>query len=224
MKTLIAKPLVAIASWWLDDTIEVEKLHTWMREAAASLSTQAGLGDRASHDLALANEKVKANDAIASWPKCDATPGNAQFNTTLEDAIGWYLACNGEPAIVKGVLAMGSGAHLDLLTQHRDEQAVDEFVWRSMDRILRHVEVKRRDCLTKLSPAGSAEQATLERLDIAILFSRVAVRDNDIRFLNAAMKINDWSFKACGRASVSVRARYLLSLAEQESAAKEMLS
>ncbi len=224
MKVLIAKGLVAAASWWLDDTVEVAKLYGWMRTAAKNLAEDAGISERARRDLAQANRLVTADSSVADWPTSIEAHDTSDHEPSLDDSLAWMNGLEGKPAIVKGVLAVGAGEHLGTLSQHRDRAGVDDFVWLSLDRILRHVEVKRSACLEKTAPTHSTERVTLERLDTAILFSRVAKRDNDIRFLNAALKLNDWSFKPCAYGSDDVRARYLLSLAEQESAAKEMLS
>ena len=59
---------------------------------------------------------------------------------------------------------------------------------------------------------------------MAILFSREARRSGDLRMLNAALKLNDWAFPTHRRLPPSPRlARFLLSLAEQERAVRELL-
>ncbi len=64
----------------------------------------------------------------------------------------------------------------------------------------------------------------MEWLAIAILFARAARRRGDLRFLNAALKINDWAYSPHRRIRPGPRrGRYLLSLAEQEMALAEAL-
>jgi len=61
-------------------------------------------------------------------------------------------------------------------------------------------------------------------LSVAVLFARAARRRGDLRFLNAAFKLNDWAYPVHRRIRPGPRlARYLLSLAEQETAVSEEL-
>ena len=94
-----------------------------------------------------------------------------------------------------------------------------------MENLLRHVEVKRRQALRKFSPILSIEAQCLERCDVSILFSRFARRRGDLRFLNAALKMNEWYLKEVRSLNMDmVQVRLLLALAEQELSARELLA
>jgi hypothetical protein len=61
------------------------------------------------------------------------------------------------------------------------------------ERLLRHVEIRRQTALSfpaaaRLSPG----QARLERLRFTLACLEIAVGCDDLRFLNAALKLNDW--------------------------------
>jgi hypothetical protein len=87
------------------------------------------------------------------------------------------------------------------------------------------VEVKRQNALRKFSPILPTEAQWLERCDVSILFSRIARRRGDLRFLNAAFKMNEWYLKELRSLNMdTVQVRLLLALAEQELSAGELLA
>lgn len=94
-----------------------------------------------------------------------------------------------------------------------------------MEKTLRHVEVKRRQCfVTSESPRLTHTQLWNKRHEIAILFCRYARLHNDLRYLNAAFKLNDWAFKRYQHSRPSeAKTMYLAALQEQELAAQELL-
>jgi hypothetical protein len=92
-----------------------------------------------------------------------------------------------------------------------------------MERLLRHVEVRRKDSLPT-HPTHSDQDRQLIRHDIALCFVTAARRWDDVRFLNAALKLNDWSYRSYrGRAIMPSLSRYLLALTECELALREVL-
>jgi hypothetical protein len=90
-----------------------------------------------------------------------------------------------------------------------------------LEKLLKHVEVKREHALQKFTQKIPAEQQWLERCDISILFSHTARRWHDLRFLNTALKMNEWYINELGRTSSDLcAARLLIALAEQELSAR----
>jgi hypothetical protein len=116
----------------------------------------------------------------------------------------------------------GAGAALiSLLERPAEDRTFD--LDGILESLLRHVETRRRAGLRLLS-AREGGDPWMEWLAIAILFARAARRRGDLRFLNAALKINDWAYPSHRRIRLGPRlARYLLSLAEQETALAEAL-
>jgi hypothetical protein len=74
-----------------------------------------------------------------------------------------------------------------------EDTACAEALSDASERLLRHVEVRRQTALSfpaaaRLSPG----QARLERLRFTLACLEIAVGRDDLRFLNAALKLNDW--------------------------------
>ncbi len=118
---------------------------------------------------------------------------------------------------VRGVLRPGCARFLDFVSSTGPQANA------LMERLLRHVEVKRQKALRKFAPELSAEAQWLERCDVSVLFSHYARRRHDLRFLNAAFKMNEWYLKESRGESDAVQARLLLALTEQEICAGELL-
>lgn len=134
----------------------------------------------------------------------------------------WFEALPLGKVVSRGRIHPGVGRALlaRLETQPRARrQATDP----ALESLLRHVETLRERSLRTDPPLDRAA-AWLERHDVAILFARAARRRRDLRLLNAALKLNDLSFRAHRRAAPGApAARYLWALAEQERAQAELL-
>jgi hypothetical protein len=180
------------------------------------------LSSRALSDLALAEKclaEVKLIDAppmYASNPEDDAG--------LLKSARAWSVSLTPRGVLDCGRFAVGAGAFLDVL---HAQGSIDEqvFALAQAERLMRHVEVKRDLALLHSFPESGRGEMILERLDVAILFARIAMRRRDLRFLNTAFKMNDAYLKQFGRVRLAAdrRVRFLLSLAEQERAAGALL-
>lgn len=135
----------------------------------------------------------------------------------------WRRSLCSKGVLENGRFAVGAGSMLDVL----DRFGADEerrFAESQCDRLLRHVEISRRHCLTRSLPALSRPALLLERCEVAILFSRLAVRHRDLRYLNTAFKMNDWFLhRRLDSWAPMQRGRIMRSLAEQEFAAEALL-
>jgi hypothetical protein len=135
----------------------------------------------------------------------------------------WMAFLKAHTVIEKGIYFVGGSNildHLDEFNERKNKRLIDN----NLEKMLRHVEVKRRKSLASFSNDLSPSQIWLERYDTSILFSRFARRHNDLRFLNAAYKLNDWFFKEkAGRDTIECQARFVLALCEQETSSKELL-
>jgi hypothetical protein len=171
-------------------------------------------------DLALAARHLAGLEWIDSPPSTTNLPDPK--DDRLPQAREWRAALPKGGVLEGGSFAAGAGVLLDVL----DETGSDEergFALAQAERVLRHVEVKREHSLAHASPGVEPARLIVEKHGVAILFTRVALRHRDLRFLNAALKMNDWSLKRSGGAGPEQRARFLLSLAEQESAMRALL-
>ncbi len=118
----------------------------------------------------------------------------------------------------------GLASALDWMDAHGSaDQKAFAALW--LEKLLRHVEVRRKSCLPVLTASVFADQLWLERHAIAALFCRVARRHHDLRFLNAAFKLNDWAFTdPQSKSSPALLSAFLQALEEQETAARELLT
>lgn len=134
---------------------------------------------------------------------------------TMPELRAWIGALpKGQVGSLQGILP-GSPARLhDLLLA--DLELERPALLHNLEYLLRHVEVKRRASLA-LDPPAAAPQVHLERCAASILFSQAARQLADLRFLNAALKLNDWEFQAHRRLAPGPQLwRYLLALAQAE--------
>lgn len=155
------------------------------------------------------------SDRAAAYPQ----PGAAE-------AQRWLAGLPERKALVKGRLAAGSGVMLDALAEAGI--APDE-VTANLERLLKHVEVKRQAALSLLTTDAPPLQIWREKQAVAWAFSRHARRSGDLRYLNAALKLNDWSYRRLLRFTGRLHRKgewlavYLTALAAAEEAATEML-
>ncbi len=124
--------------------------------------------------------------------------------------------------LIKNGLKMNTGLILDWYLQNgtNDEQIL---VKQIAEQLLRSVEIKRKSSL-KPDPPVSAMETWREKQSIAIFFSHMAVKQKDLRFLNATLKINDWAFPFYRDRMILPRsAVFAYSLQEQENALQRLL-
>jgi len=144
-----------------------------------------------------------------------------QTNSDLDEAIRWMEKLYGGHVISQSVVVAGAGENLDVLDSHRTKE---DFVAAEAELLLRHVEYRRRKSMNEFSDDLSKEQVLKEKTNLSIFFSHHAMRYNDLRFLNAAFKLNEWLMGAYRKMRENdLRLPFLLALAEQEYAAQEML-
>ena len=123
-----------------------------------------------------------------------------------------------------GKLVPGSGRMLDWLAEHGDT-AAKALVNDNLERLLRHVEVKRKDALVAQQDKLDVDALWLERHAVAVLFCHQAIRSHDLRFLNAALKLNDWEFPYYQKPVSGQRlTSYVQALTVQEQAVQELLA
>ena len=197
----------------------IEKVHT--REQIAKYVQQTYR--RASRQLgsldARAVSDIRRAAALLGLDDTTVTTDEPVIENTheLEAAKSWLSSVGPQALVVRSVVRKDAGRMLDLLdcdTPHTSLQRIS----RHFETLLRHVEVKRVQCLSQFAPAvDDRVEQVLQYLDVAIVFSRHARRARDIRFLNAALKLNDWAiYGDVSQTGPVVDARLLLSLAEQE--------
>lgn len=173
------------------------------------------------HDLCLIHEKMFA----LGWVNIRENPFNAyrsKKQISTAELIAWKRDLWDGKVIHTGVVKAGAGFYLDqLVLKEKNNQG--SFVLDNLESLLKHVETKRERCLQNFEPMPDANSIWLERLNIDLLFARIVRRKKDPRFLNAALKLNDWYFSYFQRkATLLEMVRFLLVLVEQELSFKEL--
>lgn len=173
------------------------------------------------YDLWQIHEKMFA----LGWVNIRGNPFNA-YRSKKQISTAEYLAWKRDlwdgKVIRAGVVKEGAGFYLDQsVLKEKNNQG--SFVLDNLESLLKHVETKRERCLHTINPLPDKNNIWLERLNIDHLFAQTARRKKDPRFLNAALKLNDWYFSYFQRkATPPEMVRFLLALVEQELAFKEL--
>jgi len=141
-------------------------------------------------------------------------------NLTL-NAVLWSKNLENGRVINQGIITKDTGESLDFLDESRKD--LKGFTSKAIETLLKLMEVKRKKALKAFSQDLSPEDMIQEGLRISILFSRVSRRHHDLRFLNAAFKMNDWYYPIIKSAHTQkLLIIYLLALTEQEISSVEM--
>lgn len=138
------------------------------------------------------------------------------------NTVHWLQKLENSRVINQGIIAKDAGVSLDLLDKSGED--LKGFTSRAIESLLKLVETKRKKALKAFSPNLTTEVILYEGLRISIMFSRVSRRNCDLRFLNTAIKMNDWYYPVFKSAHTGkLLMNYLLALTEQEITASEML-
>jgi hypothetical protein len=140
-----------------------------------------------------------------------------------EEIHTWKTSLEKGRVINKGVLRSKSAIMLLMMLNSTEKES--GFLEENMEILLRHVEVKREQALHNYSDPLSKPDCWEERCTTGVLFSSFAAQKNDWRFLNGALKLNEWLWKEYHRPFAGLPSLPLLaSLVEQEAAFRELQS
>lgn len=137
------------------------------------------------------------------------------------EVAAWLKSLPEGKAFDKGVVRAGMARCMDALEAAGDtrEPLVDE----TLERVLRHIEIKRRKSLSQFDPQLSSSNTWIERCYTQVWFSRAARRRRDLRLLNAALKLQDWLIQAYRPTwPETLRVHTLYAVAETEEAFAEI--
>ena len=200
--------LLELLAGLLDREIDPQKIREYIEGKYSSLQDRSDLGKTVEKDLADLRRTMIELGWLSGGQPLYEDVAKSEFQAET----GWFG---------RQGLTPGAGQELDRLDSQGESRQVSEI----LEKLLRHVEVKREKSLGKFTQSLTPAQAWLERCNVSILFSRAARRHHDLRFLNAALKMNEWYFQKIGNSrSPEITTRYLLALAEQELSAKELLT
>jgi len=203
----------------LDGFAQPEEIKTTILKGVSELR----IPDNADAKLQKEMDDLKALLRQMGWLEGDETDLAEAHQSPRPDE-SWRALLDQERIFDTQGWQAGSAGKLLCLLEESDP-LVQQAIHRTMEALLRHVEVKRQKSLQKFQPPLTRPQQRLERHAISILFSRYARQKGDLRFLNAALKMNEWFAKQDPRkTSMLEKACRLRALAEQELSARELLA
>jgi hypothetical protein len=221
-----ARRVVDWAKAILDETVPADRLSSFLASslvraedelAAGRLTLPPTAGDELAQAWALA-----ARLRLAPRAETKHIPARSMASPPRETE-AWFAALPDGKVVSRRGIAVGAGEVLcSILETPKSPSATT--LDSALEALLRHVETRRRDGI-RVSSASEGAEPWMEWLMVAVLFSRVCRQRADLRLLNAAFKLNDWAYPANRRLPLGPRLmRYLLSLAEAETAASERLA
>jgi hypothetical protein len=212
--------LVSIAKRLVDDTIPEEDLHTYLRRGLAEFRQAIETGDiAADHQLipliSQAAERLQ-KQGIPEIPTFNKTPMNNSDEGERAD-IG-SAASVVQKGIIKERIVNDISLAVDLNRPLSEQQLTQ------MEVLIRHIEVRRKAALRFEGPRSDEERWS-SAARISSLFSRYAKRETDYRFLNTALKLNDWAYRFYrSRLDQPRNSPFLLAVLEAEATLLEMAS
>ena len=212
---------LSIPMRWVDDSVAEDDLHSFLRKRLHELRKWVHTGniepgDQALRRIIVAIERLRAL-GIVGLPNFDQAsiphpPHIEERPAVIEEG--------GPPAVHVGWINAGA-ADILLAGISRDEPTS---VWQmeQLEALLRHVEVRRRAGL-RFQPSMTEHEHWTEIQKLSLLFTRHAKQQQDYRFLNTALKLNDWSYKYFRTSRLTPRVLdYLQAVLEAEATLIEM--
>jgi len=201
----------------MDDSIPASTVHSYLRKHIDTVIP-------ASLDAQILIDQARIHAAFLLDNPFSEFTGEELLRDLLpvqEACTDWLENRRGERMVRWKGVQRGTSEHMLALFLDEDDALADEvYAW--LQALLRHVEVRRKAALYLL-PDGDADPERIEQSQTAYLFSRAAIRWRDARFLNAALKLNDWSFPTFRSGPRTVAGCwYVLALAGTEHTLEQM--
>lgn len=219
----MTKVLLSLADMFEETYLKPERIRAFIRKHAESLMQGSDAFDKKALtdiDNGLLLHVMEVLPLIGIEIQTGEQPQKAPPFST-EEMKAWMSDLDGERIIHKGIVTAGSASMLWKMLLF--EQRNDAFLEQNLEVILRHVEVKRDHALLRYTGALDSAQLWQERCGFALVFSRYAIIRQDWRFLNAALKLNEWLWKEFNSPFTKREVLPLLaSLVEQEYAFQEL--
>lgn len=169
---------------------------------------------------------LNANLSVLGWQNNTAVDqkGNIIYwdNGIIQNAIDWINTLENGRIINHGIIAENSGFFLDILDKRNENLNGPTIA--GIESLLKFFEVKRKKAIRAFQRELSPNRMILNGLQISVLFSRAALRHHDLRYLNIALKMNEWYLPIIKKESdTALIIIFLLAMTEQEIAALELL-
>lgn len=218
------EPLVRVVASWFEDSVPREEYETFLRKSVAQLGRAVGASTQRpawAADLRLA----LSNFEQTSFALSDQTIAIDEDELAIplpQPSREWLEKTRERGLVLGGTVERFSAMELLALLAQEDDLVLEE-IRPLLDALLRHVEIRRKRSL-QLSADQRPSQRWFEVHDSAILLARSARTYMDLRYLNAALKLNDWALPVHRRSvPADLLARYLLAVSEVRLAVEKML-
>ena len=195
----------------LEDFVRPEELFAFARVQAGNAILECNQGSTRlspSRSTAVHDVIQFGFDLGLDLPKLDRT---IEFNKVSGIAQtkfdSWRSTLPDGKVIRRQRLIPGTGTMLRFLMDSSD-QVDEDFLDSALNDLLRNIEVKRQDSLLPQPPLAW-NKAWDERHDIAFVFCEFTRSEHDYRFINAALKLNDWGFQARHRHATGMNVVHL---------------
>lgn len=216
----------------LDGYVPQDVLHGFITDKLADLEGSALVGQWKNEQPSVCEDLAEIKGLIREFDLPFKFSGDEisyveSASAKLAQSIKWAEGLCSAELVSKGGLQQGAGYWMERLLS--DETAVyKEWLSRELERLLRHIEVKKKHCLSPIIPAAGPSEEWIEKHRIAILLAKQARRSHDLRFLNTALKLNEWAYQSNTGKKVQRTGPNLVvfvrALLEQEAACKDLLS
>jgi hypothetical protein len=212
-------PIAELVESWLDDSVSAETYQHFLQRNATQLGhalTEPVDQAAWAAEVSLALDNLRKTSFHIDAPSFERVDPSLEL-PAREQAHNWFEEHSASGLVSKGTVERFTAAHLLTLIQEEGGPELN-YIGSFLEALLRHVELRRKNCLQLRGRHGPSDR-WFEVHDTAILLSRWAGRSSDIRYLNAAMKLNDWAL-VVHRRSVppNLLARYMLSISEVQHA------
>ena len=136
----------------------------------------------------------------------------------------WVASLTQNAVINNKRIVFNTGKMMDCLGR-LEHNPYQDFYMKNAEILLKFIEINRKSSIKSFSTKPRGDQLWLEWCELAIFFCHHAVWTVDLRYLNTALKMNDWSLSFYWfsfSTSLVRKAHLLLALAEQENAFMEL--
>ena len=222
LRSLVATLLRRVESW-LEVSVSPTEVESFLRYGAGKL--QAALQNLGPQEPGWAADGALALRRVAQLglvQDVSAVTAGKQFAAKhdREQEKAWRKDFLEHPPRWRTGVETGTIEGLILLLAE-DSTGLEADLRSVVESLLRHVELQRERALENLK-ARDRDQIWLERHNAVILLVRAAGRYHDPRYLNAALKLNDYAWRTGHRFELDHRhVKYLQALAEVELALRK---
>jgi hypothetical protein len=217
-------PVVEFAASCFDDSASRETYEHFLNQGAAqlkrALKTPAEQPDWAGEFRQALKNINHTGLEIHDPPRFSADP--AFKLPGFEQSKEWFSQRGSHEIVMKGAVDRSTASHLLSLLKHTQGTDGSDLI-AAVEVLLRNIELRRKRCL-QLRNSGSPTDRWFELHDTAILIARAAVRFNDLRYLNAGLKLTDWALPVHRRSvPADLLTRYILAVSEVHLALEKLL-